>query len=183
MSLWLGQSLEPLGKIPPVALIFVLCLVVTMLTEICNNVVVSTIMLPVFASMVSVNTHNEIFSLFVLFQVSFPDSLLYHQAKTLSIHPLYIMIPPTIGSSLAFMLPVATPPNALTFSYAKLSMIDMVRSLSLEYFLFCFYSCYIIMALSCCMIADKAWICTEPSWYRLHKFCCPDLGDRHVQLE
>ncbi|XP_062873526.1 solute carrier family 13 member 2-like [Trichomycterus rosablanca] len=99
LSVWLGQSLEPLGKIPPVALIFVLCLVVTMLTEICNNVAVSTIILPILASM----------------------------AKGLSINPLYIMLPPTIGSSFAFMLPVATPPNALTFAYAKLNIMDMVK--------------------------------------------------------
>ncbi|XP_058231377.1 Na(+)/citrate cotransporter-like [Hemibagrus wyckioides] len=99
LSFWLGQNLLPLGNIPPVALSFVLCLVVTMLTEVCNNAVISTVFLPILASM----------------------------ANALKIHPLSIMLPTTISSSFAFMLPVATPPNAITFNYANLNIMDMVK--------------------------------------------------------
>ncbi|KAF4074455.1 hypothetical protein AMELA_G00239610 [Ameiurus melas] len=99
LSFWIGQNLLPLGNIPPVALSFVLCLVVTMLTEICNNAVISTVFLPILASM----------------------------ATALKVNPLSIMLPITISSSFAFMLPVATPPNAITFNYANLKIMDMAK--------------------------------------------------------
>lgn len=49
------------------------------------------------------------------------------QATAIKIHPLYVMFPCTISASLAFMLPVATPPNAIAFSYGNLKVMDMVR--------------------------------------------------------
>ncbi|XP_066510978.1 solute carrier family 13 member 2-like [Hoplias malabaricus] len=99
LSIWIGQTLEPLKNVPHVALSFVICIVVAMLTEICNNAVIGTVVLPVLASM----------------------------ASAVKLHPLYIMLPSTISSSLAFMLPVGTAPNALTYSYANLKIIDMAK--------------------------------------------------------
>ena len=42
-------------------------------------------------------------------------------------NPLALMIPTVISCSFAFMLPVATPPNAIVFAYGGLSIKDMVR--------------------------------------------------------
>lgn len=54
-------------------------------------------------------------------------SLFCAQAEAICLNPLYVMLPCTLSASLAFMLPVATPPNAIVFSYGQLRVIDMVR--------------------------------------------------------
>ena len=48
------------------------------------------------------------------------------QAKVLSMNPLYLVLPVTVSTSFAFMLPVATPPNAIVFAYGHLKIFDMV---------------------------------------------------------
>lgn len=44
---------------------------------------------------------------------------------------LYLLLPAGMAASYAFMLPVATPPNAIAFSYGRLRVVDMVRKMSL----------------------------------------------------
>lgn len=48
------------------------------------------------------------------------------QAKAICLNPLYVMLPCTLAASLAFMLPVATPPNAIAFSFGGIKVSDMV---------------------------------------------------------
>ncbi|XP_041864995.1 solute carrier family 13 member 2 [Melanotaenia boesemani] len=100
LSRWLGDSLAPLQKIPPFAISILLSLLVATFTECSSNTATTTLFLPILASM----------------------------ASAIQIHPLYVMLPCTIAASLAFMLPVATPPNAIAFSFGSLKVIDMVKA-------------------------------------------------------
>lgn len=100
LSDWLGEKLAPLQQIPPFAISLLLSLLVATFTECSSNTATTTLFLPILASM----------------------------AIAIKIHPLYVMLPCTIAASLAFMLPVATPPNAIAFSFGKLKVIDMVKA-------------------------------------------------------
>uniref|UniRef100_A0A8D0GQR4 Solute carrier family 13 member 2 n=1 Tax=Sphenodon punctatus TaxID=8508 RepID=A0A8D0GQR4_SPHPU len=100
LSSWLGSKLTPLQNISPVAIVFLLCLLVALFTECTSNVATTSLFLPILASM----------------------------AQAICLHPLYVMLPCTLSSSLAFMLPVATPPNAIVFSYGQLKVIDMAKA-------------------------------------------------------
>ncbi|KAI3373793.1 hypothetical protein L3Q82_022377, partial [Scortum barcoo] len=103
LSKWLGDSLAPLEKIPPFAISLLLCLLVATFTECSSNTATTTLFLPILASM----------------------------ATAIRIHPLYVMLPCTIAASFAFMLPVATPPNAIAFSFGKVKVLDMVRVINI----------------------------------------------------
>ena len=45
----------------------------------------------------------------------------------MGVHPFYLMFPVALSASMAFMLPVATPTNAIVFAYGNTRIIDMVR--------------------------------------------------------
>ncbi|NXN96890.1 S13A2 protein, partial [Rhinopomastus cyanomelas] len=100
LSEWLGSKLTPLQNIPYPAIAFLLSLLVATFTECTSNVATTTLFLPILASM----------------------------AQAICLNPLYVMLPCTLAASLAFMLPVATPPNAIVFSYGQLKVIDMAKA-------------------------------------------------------
>ncbi|MBK9356918.1 MAG: anion permease [Bacteroidales bacterium] len=100
LSLWLGQQLQGISVLPPVVVVLIICLLVTFLTELTSNTATTEMMLPVMAGM-AVATHT---------------------------HPLLYMIPATLSASMAFMLPAATPPNAIIFGTRRVTMIEMVRT-------------------------------------------------------
>jgi len=84
---------------PVVLLIIASALLVTFLTEITSNTAIATIFLPILAS----------------------------TAIGLNVHPFLLMIPAAISASCAFMLPVATPPNAIVFASGSVPIMTMVR--------------------------------------------------------
>uniref|UniRef100_H9GHZ4 Solute carrier family 13 member 5 n=1 Tax=Anolis carolinensis TaxID=28377 RepID=H9GHZ4_ANOCA len=99
LSKWLGSQMTPLQGVPPWAIAVILSLLIAVFTECTSNVATATLFLPVFASL----------------------------SQSIGVNPLYVMIPCTLSASFAFMLPVATPPNAIVFSYGHLRVADMVR--------------------------------------------------------
>jgi sodium-dependent dicarboxylate transporter 2/3/5 len=100
LAAWLGGRLEGLSNLHPLLLVAAVCLLITFLTELTSNTATAEILLPVLAAL----------------------------AVALRLNPLLLMIPGTISCSLAFMLPVATPPNAIIFGTDRLQVSDMARA-------------------------------------------------------
>lgn len=100
LAQWIGERLAFLGGIHPVLMIASICLLMTFLTEVTSNTATTTMMMPVLGSM----------------------------AVALSMHPFLLMIPAAMSASCAFMLPVATPPNAIIFGSGYLRIPDMART-------------------------------------------------------
>eukprot|EP00656_Telonema_subtile_P025512 TRINITY_DN2757_c0_g1_i5.p1 TRINITY_DN2757_c0_g1~~TRINITY_DN2757_c0_g1_i5.p1 ORF type:complete len:378 (-),score=79.94 TRINITY_DN2757_c0_g1_i5:68-1201(-) len=97
LSETLAAHMDVLEPLPIPALVLCVCASVTMATELTSNISTCTIMLPVLAAL----------------------------AQSLRVNPLLLMVPGTISCSLAFMLPVATPPNAIVFSTGRLRVRHM----------------------------------------------------------
>ncbi|XP_070553681.1 Na(+)/citrate cotransporter-like [Ptychodera flava] len=99
LSAWLGDRFVGLAVIPPVAMVIVITVIIALFTEITSNTSTASIFLPILGQL----------------------------GTSLGIHPFYFMIPATVACSFAFMLPVATPPNAIVFAYGTLSILDMAK--------------------------------------------------------
>ncbi|MXO96576.1 DASS family sodium-coupled anion symporter [Erythrobacter aquimaris] len=100
LTLWMGQQLAPLGEINHILLVIALTTLVIFLTELTSNVATTATLLPVVAAL----------------------------AIELGIDPLILVVPVTIAASCAYMLPVATPPNAIVFSSGDVAIKDMMRA-------------------------------------------------------
>ncbi|MGB5435506.1 MAG: SLC13 family permease [Maribacter sp.] len=100
LSLWFGQQLVWLTDMHPLILILSICFLVTFLTEITSNTATVETLLPILAGL----------------------------AVSIDTNPLLLMLPATIAGSLAFMLPVATPPNAIVFGSKRISVIQMAKT-------------------------------------------------------
>ncbi|XP_067906162.1 solute carrier family 13 member 1-like [Heterodontus francisci] len=100
LSLWMGSKLEPLGTLPAWVIVLVACLIVTSVTEVASNPATITIFLPILAPL----------------------------AEAIHVNPLYLLIPSTLCTSFAFLLPVSNPPNAIVYGYGHLTVMDMVKA-------------------------------------------------------
>ncbi|XP_025091731.1 solute carrier family 13 member 2-like isoform X2 [Pomacea canaliculata] len=98
LSRWLGQKLAVFGALDPWLMLLIICYIVTFATEVTSNTAIATLMMPILAQL----------------------------ALTLGVNPLFFMFPTAITTSFAFMLPVATPPNAIVFAFGTVRVIDMV---------------------------------------------------------
>jgi sodium-dependent dicarboxylate transporter 2/3/5 len=97
---WIGQKFTLLEGISFFFLLMIIIASVNFLTEVTSNVATASMLLPILASV----------------------------ALKLDLHPFGLMIGATLAASCAFMLPVATPPNAVVFGSGYLQMKDMVKA-------------------------------------------------------
>uniref|UniRef100_A0A8C9MK19 Solute carrier family 13 member 1 n=1 Tax=Serinus canaria TaxID=9135 RepID=A0A8C9MK19_SERCA len=100
LSEWVASKLTPLGSLPLWLIILISCLIVTSVTEVASNPATITIFLPILSPL----------------------------AEAIHVNPLFILIPATLCTSFAFLLPVANPANAIVFSYGHLTIMDMVKA-------------------------------------------------------
>jgi sodium-dependent dicarboxylate transporter 2/3/5 len=100
LSAWIGGQLVGLRSVHPILLVVLICLLITFLTELTSNTATAEMFLPILGSL----------------------------ALAIQINPLFLMIPATLSCSFAFMLPVATPPNAIIFGTNRVRISDMART-------------------------------------------------------
>lgn len=100
LAVWLGESLLPVANLGTLVLVVAAAGLVVFLTELTSNLATTATFLPVIAAI----------------------------AAQSGIEPLVLCVPVTLAASCAFMLPVATPPNAIVFSSGVLTIPEMVRA-------------------------------------------------------
>ncbi len=100
LSLWCGRVFAGLGLESPIVVVIGVCLLMTFMTEVTSNTATTEVMLPILAGV----------------------------SYSMGVNPLLLMLPATISASCAFMMPVATPPNAIVFGSGHVEMGRMVKS-------------------------------------------------------
>ncbi|XLS30110.1 SLC13 family permease [Flavobacteriaceae bacterium M23B6Z8] len=100
LAAWIGSQLVSIQGVSLFLLILILVAAVNFLTEVTSNLATTSMLLPVIV----------------------PVALIFNA------HPFVLMVGVTVAASCAFMLPVATPPNAIVFGSGYLRIPDMVKT-------------------------------------------------------
>lgn len=100
LAIWIGNQTTLLNGISLLLLLLIIVAMVNFLTDITSNLATTSMILPIIAPI----------------------------AQIISVHPFILMFGATIAASCAFMLPVATPPNAVVFGSGYLKIKDMMRA-------------------------------------------------------
>ncbi|MFQ5709047.1 MAG: SLC13 family permease [bacterium] len=100
LAKWVGSRLSLLTHVPVLVMIMAICFLLAVLTEVTSNTAITTIFMPILAA----------------------------TALAMHTHPFLLMIPATIAASCAFMLPVATPPNAIIFGSGYITIPEMAKT-------------------------------------------------------
>ena len=100
LASWLGAQMSVFQGLSLLVLVFVVITLVNFFTEFTSNLATTAMLLPILAPI----------------------------AISLNINPYMLMVACTIAASCAFMMPVATPPNAVVFGSGYLRIPDMIKS-------------------------------------------------------
>jgi len=96
---WIASGLGFLEALPEIAIILVVALLVSVITEACSNFVVASAFLPA----------------------------IYGIAVQLGIEPMLLMMTVTLSASFAYMMPTGTPTNAIAFGSGFIDIKDMIK--------------------------------------------------------
>lgn len=99
LSKFIGENLQSLSHLSAILIVVTVALVMTFLTELTSNTATAQMILPIMASV----------------------------SVAIFVNPLLLMITATLSASMAFMLPVATPPNTIIFASERIRIIEMVK--------------------------------------------------------
>lgn len=99
LSTMIGESLAEIAQLPPLLIISLVCLTVTFLTELTSNTATINLLMPILGA----------------------------ASQAAEIDGRLLMVPAAISASFAFMLPVATGPNAIFFGSDQLTIREMAR--------------------------------------------------------
>jgi sodium-dependent dicarboxylate transporter 2/3/5 len=100
LGLWIGNLLIGLQNVPEIVLILCVATMIIFLTELTSNVATTSSFLPVFGAI----------------------------AVAIGVLPVALTIPVCLAASCAFMLPVATPPNAIVYGSNKFTIATMMKA-------------------------------------------------------
>lgn len=100
LSLWIGHHVERFSEFPTLGVTAGICTVMTFLTELTSNTATTQMALPILGA----------------------------AATAMGIAPYLMMVPATLSASCAFMMPVATPPNAIVFGTGHVRVYQMAKT-------------------------------------------------------
>ena len=100
LGIWIGQGLTVLQNVEPIILILAVATLIIFLTEMTSNVATTSTFLPVIGAL----------------------------AIAIGVVPVSLTIPVCLAASCAFMLPVATPPNAIVYGSGKFTIATMMKA-------------------------------------------------------
>lgn len=100
LSVVIGRGVAAVGHVHPLLLMVIVCVALTLLTELTSNTATTNLVLPILAS----------------------------AAVALEVDPRILMIPATLSASCAFMMPVASPTQAIVFGSGYVEIRQMVRA-------------------------------------------------------
>ena len=100
LGIWIGQGLTILKSVHPLVLVFAIATLIIFLTEMTSNVATTSTFLPVIGAL----------------------------AIAIGVIPVSLTIPVCLAASCAFMLPVATPPNAIVYGSGKFTIATMMKA-------------------------------------------------------
>tara|TARA_B100000767_G_scaffold275705_1_gene314486 strand:- start:6885 stop:8306 length:1422 start_codon:yes stop_codon:yes gene_type:complete len=100
LSVTVGEAISILTALPLLLMLLILCFFVSIITEATSNMATTLLLMPILAA----------------------------TALVAEMDPKLLMLPATLSASCAFMLPVATAPNAIAFASGRVPSVEMLKT-------------------------------------------------------